>query len=347
MSGKNRNHYVPRCLLKRFASKSENGKYFIWQLSKDSSPIEISTKDVAVSKRFYGTGNNIEDEFQIIETSFEKVLNRINNEPIEQNQYSAIRNFVYYQSIRTKAFRDTFKDLWENTLDMLSELFHPEMIKKNTEQYIDLAILEIDEKITNANYLTNEQKKVLLASQQMRSLKTIFSKIMKNPKMVNQLSCNVLKTINTLDEKSSNMTKESYNNALSRTFQSTKMVNSNFNPTYWEVVEISDVILILGDFCVLTLSGNNEYGSLLKFGKEWNKILLPISPNKLLIGHKTRSAIDISVDEFNTKTSEYSLSYFYSSQNNSHISSLVKNIGKKNLLVHNDFIQNIFSEYLN
>ena len=68
-----RHHYIPRFLLARFASQRQEEKSWVWQISTDRA-IEISTKDAAVSKHFYGQDSSIEDGLVPLETGYAATL---------------------------------------------------------------------------------------------------------------------------------------------------------------------------------------------------------------------------------------------------------------------------------
>lgn len=60
MAGKKRSHYVPRFLLNRFASRSQNDTRLVWQFSKEKPPIEISTSSAAVSRDNRGVADGLQ-----------------------------------------------------------------------------------------------------------------------------------------------------------------------------------------------------------------------------------------------------------------------------------------------
>ena len=70
MGVRERHHYIPRFLKKGFASRVENGKVWIWQVSRYRPPIELSTKDSGVEKKFYGDDDTLESAFGEYEKRF-------------------------------------------------------------------------------------------------------------------------------------------------------------------------------------------------------------------------------------------------------------------------------------
>lgn len=75
MPDRRRNHFIPRFLLNRFASRRKDSKAWIWQISQDGSAVEISTRDAAVATDFYGgPETGVEDAFAEAETEFSRTL---------------------------------------------------------------------------------------------------------------------------------------------------------------------------------------------------------------------------------------------------------------------------------
>src|SRR5437773_5887036 len=98
-----RNHYIPRLLLNRFASRTQGDTSWIWQLSSDGRAREISTRDAAVGSLFYGKPDSgVEEALARIESRFAPILERIDLGEQPSEFQEALRQFVYLLFIRTR-----------------------------------------------------------------------------------------------------------------------------------------------------------------------------------------------------------------------------------------------------
>ena len=69
--GQKRNHYIPRLLLNRFASRAEGDKHWVWQSGQGGQSREISTRDAAVGSHFYGAlDTGVEQALAKVESRF-------------------------------------------------------------------------------------------------------------------------------------------------------------------------------------------------------------------------------------------------------------------------------------
>lgn len=122
MPAPRRNHYVPRFLLKRFSSRSQGKKSWIWQVSHEDDPVEISTRDAAVTRDFYGgPSSGVEDAFATAETRFADVLAAIESGDSPQLHQKELREFIWTLVVRTRAFRQQFAQFSGDLLEKVLE----------------------------------------------------------------------------------------------------------------------------------------------------------------------------------------------------------------------------------
>ena len=112
-----RNHEIPRFLLNRFASKAEGDTRWVWRIGRDASVRELSTRDVAASRRFYGSGR-LEHALQDAEGPFSRVLADIARGQPPEAFSEELRQLVWTQAARTRAAREQFATAAN---DLLSE----------------------------------------------------------------------------------------------------------------------------------------------------------------------------------------------------------------------------------
>ena len=94
--GQKRNHYIPRMLLNRFASRTEGKKHWIWQTGQDGQSREISTRDAAVGSLFYGeSSTGVERALSEVESRIATVLRRLDEAGESLSEFAPeIRRFV-------------------------------------------------------------------------------------------------------------------------------------------------------------------------------------------------------------------------------------------------------------
>ena len=103
-----RQHYIPRFLLKGFNSKLSQDKAFVWYYLNGNSPIEVSIRDIALEKSFYGEpgDESLDSLITEKEKAFADVLDQVrNNKVIQNNQINTLSEFVGNMVIRTRHVR--------------------------------------------------------------------------------------------------------------------------------------------------------------------------------------------------------------------------------------------------
>jgi len=98
---------MPRFLLNRFSSRGERKKCWIWQLEQGGMPIEISTRDAAVSDYFYGgPETGVEDAFANVEDRLSALPQSLDQGELPENLAEDLRLFIWTLAVRTRAVRD-------------------------------------------------------------------------------------------------------------------------------------------------------------------------------------------------------------------------------------------------
>jgi hypothetical protein len=131
--GRQRHHYNPRFLLNRFASRADRDKHWIWQIGRDGSVRELSTRNVEVSRRFYGDASaGVEDAFSKAEGHFSELLASIDGGRPPEAFDQELRQLLWTLAARTRAIREQFAaaadgllsafTMWSKTADARGEV---------------------------------------------------------------------------------------------------------------------------------------------------------------------------------------------------------------------------------
>jgi hypothetical protein len=152
MSKRHRNHHIPRFLLNRFASRVEGDKHWIWQISRDAGAQELSTRDVAVSRGFYGgRADGVEDALVEVESRFAAALACMDDRHPPEAFADGLRQFAWMMAVRTRAIREQFAaafDMllaefgkWSNRVDANSSA--GQQLRARLDQEIEKAIQKL------------------------------------------------------------------------------------------------------------------------------------------------------------------------------------------------------------
>jgi hypothetical protein len=137
LADRRRNHFVPRFLLNRFASRTDGKKSWVWQLSRDREPIEISTRDAAVATQFYGgSETGVEDALAVAETRFSRTLSALDAGESAHNHAEGLREFVWNLAVRTRALRKQFEDVAERLTTKVIETVTSDEVGDALAQFI-------------------------------------------------------------------------------------------------------------------------------------------------------------------------------------------------------------------
>ena len=109
MTGR-RNHYIPRFLLSRFASRRLGKKSWIGQVDRTNTR-EISTKDAAVSHDFYGRPDTgLENALSLLEGRLAASIAALEAGQLTRANDDDLRTLVWNMVFRGKASREQLAD---------------------------------------------------------------------------------------------------------------------------------------------------------------------------------------------------------------------------------------------
>ena len=125
MAGK-RQHYLPRFLLKGFSAKIEDGKSFVWFFRKGVDPKEISIRDVALSKSFYGASGigTLDETITESEQKFGPVIDRLRKDlRVTTKDLPTVIDLVVNIVIRNRYIRKTLTSAAGDLFEMAGRNF--------------------------------------------------------------------------------------------------------------------------------------------------------------------------------------------------------------------------------
>lgn len=339
MSGNNqvkeRNHFIPQLLLRRFASRIEGKKAWVWQYRQPAKPIEISTKDAAVGRFFYGKPETgIEDALTPHEVKTAELFTAL-DKGADPNQFTEdLQRLVWLLYVRTKSFRRRLLKASNGFVEvLLDELCSGEnelKLRKKILPRMDAQFLE------KARALPYQQQKYLLANRRLLMAK------MPLRSFVEEIVSGFLAEWSGASEEAVESGQIKGMQGLLPEFSE----NTDFLEVQnWKLVTSNEQNLVLGDSCVFALT-NGEVRSLEKLHDKVvsSAIFLPISGTQLLVGVRRGDDPSLPVDKVNLASVRQSSEMFFASKMDPDLANMVGQMGASSDLLARDEMKALVAE---
>ena len=269
MTGK-RQHNIPKLLLRGFSSRRNNGAHFTWYFRRESAPCEISIKDIALSKNFYGDSglDTLDELFTKKENRYAGAISRArNNDVIFDDDIPIILEFIINIICRTKFIRTNILSATNAIIDRANnELSKAETIEHELEKGLQKQFPNVDPK-EFAN-IREQAMRDLLPLAQMESHK-LFAQ---------------------LRNSNSNNISKAHNSALLEIFSQEEPAErqKRYGDLKWTVFKDDSTQFILGDIGAIEMDikSGEFYPPIINKANDF-AILLPISNRQMIIGARS------------------------------------------------------------
>lgn len=137
MSGK-RQHYLPRFLLKGFASRMERNEAYTWVYYLGKEPYETNIRNIGLERYFYGAHQSAADAaITGAETAYSDLLFQLREETTNRELNNPlIPKFIAHLVVRTKHARRTMEDAGGALVKLLhNKLGTPEVMNSALSKY--------------------------------------------------------------------------------------------------------------------------------------------------------------------------------------------------------------------
>lgn len=301
MSGRRRHHFIPRFLLNRFASRREGRKAWVWQFDRTRAR-ELSTKDVAVSRDFYGgPASTLEDDLAEHEGAWASALGEVERTGDCRPNIEALRAFVWTLAIRGRAIRSQLGAL---PVRIVQRALTPERALLLQEQSKARMLERLEGDLSS---LWDALPPDIAAA--------VRAKLASDPDLERQIREQMMQIVPSL-EVADDLIAATHGPHVREGFQSTARtglvqglagfvsseptpVPESFRPAKWRVLDAHDQEIVLGDLCVIALRDDRTAGGVLGRPSEWRQLYLPISRHKVLVMDRSEDQVDLSLDELN------------------------------------------------
>ena len=304
-----RQHILPRFLLKGFASREKRKRLYTWVYSKEREPFETNIINVGVEKFFYGGDGqlNVDDGITDFEAEYAPLLDEL-REHKGQVEISdpKIANLITHFVVRTKHIRDSYRESIEYLSELMSQYFsdsnnikramlsNPEMIRDNIEK----GFKDHPELLPYKHFL-------------IPFLQQIFCNYINNNKYELQKFCrgyfDIIKKVTT------KAMKEGHIKGLTQSLTPEPRVEDYKSLRY--LLYNSSELLILGDICCLIeVEGERRFKSLNVDDDVIKNIFLPISKTQLLVGTSLPAIKRVNINILNETIARCSREFFICSE---------------------------------
>lgn len=328
-----RQHYLPRFLQKGFICRQNKKRYYTFVYKKDRPAYECNLINIGLETDFYGSPQKCSADENITQSetqysSFIENLRKIYSD--SDLNATECSSFISHMFIRAKSTRSSFQELGETFYSASKEKISQFPDQKSFFLHlVKTQRKEIAKKIIEKlPPILNRQKKILLTKYCLDNpelwLKNFSEKDLAE---ITNVFDHIIKTI-------PHKTKESHNKALEEATTS-KGISKKLKTFSWKLLVQNSCEYILGDTGSICWNDKKkEFQKLLFINDEITAVLLPISKNQLLLGHrgtKYRNIIDFM--KINEAIAKLSKEFFISSSKTKDIETLSTILGSRGNLV--------------
>jgi hypothetical protein len=335
----NRQHILPRFLLKGFASRVTGSEVFTWVYRKEANVFEANIINVGVEKNFYGREGEVTADAEItnLENEFAILLDELRRKSDQSQIHDPkLAEFVAHLCVRTRHLRESFRESSEVLLSKISEhLFNAENLKAFVSNHPELMTHEL-EKVIAENPLLEPYAKMLLQMGPTMAIAFFEG----NKSDIEQLAQPLISNLKSVLPRA---LKEGHIKALAKA-PIPELRVEDYRILRWFVCE-SDDPLVLGDIgCLFETAGARRFKSLSEKNDEIRNIYLPIMSNRMLVGTALSSAPRVDFKLIENAMVTCSREFFVCSESSQGKTRLLRLIGTESATVSENDLDQIMNE---
>jgi uncharacterized protein with HEPN domain len=319
-----RQHVLPRFLLKGFASRVERKGTYTWVYSKEREPFETNIINIGVEKYFYGGDGelNVDDDITDFEGEYAPLLDELREHKGQVDiSDPRIANLITHFVVRTKHIRDSYRESIEYLAELMRQYF-------SDHNNIKKAILSNPEMINdNIESKFKDNPELLPYKHIILPLlpKLLFDYLDHNKDQIYKSCQDYFDMIKKVAPKAM---KEGHIKGLTQSLTPEPRVE-DYKSLRWFVYN-SKELLILGDIgCLIEVEGERRFKSLNVEDDVVKNIFLPISETQLIIGTSHSTFPPVDIDYLNEMMARCSREFFISSENSLTKQALVDLLGSE------------------
>lgn len=309
-------HTIPRMLLKRFASRIvqkrvDRTEYFVCCFRRDAVPFESNIRNCSAETYFYGKpANGVEGAFGTIESRHSTTLDSILGGTDPNACTFDLRELVWTLAVRTDNFRRNVRDLLVDGVGEMAQQAEGESVENFASSYIndefdsllDQAIESLPAVPARALRVSMKWRPEL--RDKFRHIANLFFEASDIARPFQTMLKEIVAQID-FDK----LTDEAHIQSL-ETLILGECVPTTFRPEHWVLIRFPSKSVILGDGACFAIR-NGRPGHLMKFGKDWDEIYLPISHDTVLVACRSEQLPRYGLEQINRSSVILSYNQFF------------------------------------
>jgi len=334
-----RQHILPRFLLKGLASRVTGREIFTWVYRKEEKVFEANIKNIGVERNFYGREGELTADAEItnLENEFGILLDKLRAKSDQTEIHDPrVAEFVAHLCVRTRHLRESFLESSEVLLSKIPKhLFNVDNLRALVSNHPELMTLEL-EKVIAENLMLGPYSKMLLQMGPTMAI-ALFDE---NKSGIEQLAEPLISNLKGILPRA---VKDGHIKALAKAPIPEPRVE-DYRTLAWFVCE-SGSPLILGDIgCLFETAGARRFKSLNEKNDEIRNIYLPMMSNRMLVGTALSSAPRVDFRLIEEATVKCSREFFVCSESSQDRTRLLRLIGTESEIVTENDLDKIMSE---
>lgn len=318
----NRQHILPRFLLKGFSSRTDGDRIFTWVYRKGTKPFQTTIENVSVEKHFYGKqgGLSADDEITKLESGYAYLIDQVRDaKDCAELTDPKLPEFIAHLAVRTKHVRQFFRTSADFVVSELETyLAEPANFRKLLLRNPNLINEELQKLLDGFN-LPADQKQLLVSLVEYLGPTIIDEQMSEVQTLLRELMVQVKPRIETA-------VNEGHIKSLARN-PAPEPRSENYRNLSW-LVKHFDESLLLGDFgCLFEVDGDKRFKSLNDKDDKILGIYLPVSAHTLIVGTSRSEVEDLNVSQMNSSIAKCSSEYFVSAEAGDDLDALSREIG--------------------
>jgi len=340
-----RQHFLPRFLLKGFASRREGKDVYTWVFRRGSLPFETTIINIGVSKKFYDLdedNHQLDDMITDIENTFATCIDELRSQTSEgQLLEPEIPELVTHLMLRTKYLRDSFSRSANYLFDaLLSAMKRPDVFEKALLNHLKTHPEEFWNQMPGSQHSTRKQKAVF-----MKSVVSLMPALLREQQP--QIAMILDSTKQYISANLERLAKNSHVKALTTNLLPEARVDFA-RELNWFLIIREKGTFILGDVGVVSkIERKGRLKPLPDVSDQVEQIWLPISDTHLVTGLKTnQEMVELDIEVINQGTSSLSHDFFISSKISEYEDRFAEVLGTNSGIFSDEELEKIVQEVL-
>lgn len=305
-----KHHFLPRFLLRGFASRTSGDEAWVWEFRRGRAPVERNTREVGGARYFHGDPDVSDLEYKMgdVETEYAPVIVRFRANEATNEDLAIAPAIANHLLVRTKNIRDGFREAGEAAIAIIGQRTRE---GKNAKLVRNRTMKELRKRL-QTQY---SEKFSALPKFKRKLLLSIAEKKLEEYLRTEEFRRDASAMIDLFNENVSlkELVADAHRKALRKSAESVPQLK-RFNDLRWEVRQFPDSNIILGDVVGIAQSGSDEGFRNALLIDNPRIVCIPIGNSTILVGHRGADSPAIDVQALNRGSVTASRDFFVASR---------------------------------